>query len=98
SSAPLAFLRPSFERWLALSPDERPTAEELASELRVLTRPEERRARRASVLRWVAPVVVAFVALGSAGFWIAARETELSRLDAERARQQADAQRLIARS
>ena len=98
SSAPLAFLRPSFERWLALSPDERPTAEELASELRVLTRPEERRARRASVLRWVAPVVVAFVALGSAGFWIAARETELSRLEAERARQQADAQRLIARS
>lgn len=98
SSSPLAFLRPSFERWLSLRPDERPTAEALARELRVLTLPEERRARRSAVLRWIAPVVVAFVALGAAGFWIASRETELSRLEAERARQQARAQRLIARS
>lgn len=96
SSSSLRFLRPSFERWLSLRPDERPTAEELARELRILTQPEERRARRSAVLRWVVPVVIAFVALGSAGFWIASRETELSRLEAERARQQAHAQRLLA--
>lgn len=98
SSKPLSFLRQSFERWLSLRPDDRPTAEELARELRILTQPEERRARRSAVFRWVAPVVIAFVALGTAGFWIASRETELSRLEAERARQQARAQQLIARS
>lgn len=94
----LAYLRPSFDRWLALSPDDRPTAEELARELRVLTLPEERKARRSAVLRWVGPLVFGFTALSLAGFWIASRETELSRLEAERARQQAAAQRLIAES
>lgn len=98
SSRDLAYLRAHFERWLALNPDERPSAEELARELRVLTEPEERRARLLSVVRWVAPVVVTFAAVMVAGLWAASREAKFQRLEAERARQQAAAQRLIAES
>ncbi len=59
----LAFLKPYFERWLNLDPAKRPTAEELATELRVLTQPEERRAARIRLLRRVAPFAVAAAAL-----------------------------------
>ncbi|HEY8430022.1 MAG TPA: hypothetical protein VIL20_16685, partial [Sandaracinaceae bacterium] len=98
SSRSLAYLRPCFERWLALSPDERPSADQLARELRVLTEPEERRERTWAILRWVVPLVVAFVTLGSTGLWIASREAKFQRLEAERARQMAAAQRAIAQS
>jgi predicted nucleic acid-binding Zn-ribbon protein/tRNA A-37 threonylcarbamoyl transferase component Bud32 len=94
----LAFLAPWFERWLALGPDERPTAQELARELRILTLPEEQRARRWSIVRWVAPLAVAFTALTVAAVWTSSRETRLQRLEAERAREQAFEQRMIAES
>jgi len=58
SAKELAFLEPCFRRWLARDPDERPTAEELVQELDVLTRPEQQRARRRSILRWAAPIAV----------------------------------------
>jgi hypothetical protein len=85
----LAYLRPSFERWLAHSPDDRPTAAELARELAVLTRPEERRRHLARVARWVIPVTITLVAIfGTLVQW--------QRLAAQRAEAVAEAQRLDA--
>src|SRR5690606_36080112 len=49
--ADLRFMRGHFERWLHVAPDHRPSADELARELAVLTLPEERRARRIATLR-----------------------------------------------
>jgi chromosome segregation ATPase len=43
-------------------------------------------------------VIVAFAALTGAAMWTSSREVELQRMEAERARQQADAQRTIAES
>jgi eukaryotic-like serine/threonine-protein kinase len=54
----LTFLEGHFRRWLALDPEQRPTAEELAEELDVLTRPEQARSRRRSVMRWAAPIAL----------------------------------------
>jgi eukaryotic-like serine/threonine-protein kinase len=59
----LKFLEPTLRRWMSLDPDERPTADELAEELAILTRPEERRRRRNATLRWLAPVSLAVVAV-----------------------------------
>ncbi|MFT3924892.1 MAG: protein kinase [Myxococcales bacterium] len=56
--ADLAFLKPYFARWLSLDPARRPSAEQFADELRVLTRPEEVRAARLKLLKRVGPVVV----------------------------------------
>lgn len=53
----LKFLAPSFDRWMNLDADERPTADEFAEELAVLTRPEDRRRRRGRALRWALPLV-----------------------------------------
>ena len=53
-----AFLEPYFKRWLARDPEARPSAEELAEELEVLTRPEQERKRRRSIMRWAAPIAV----------------------------------------
>ena len=53
----LRFLQKTFDRWLALDPDERPTARELADELEVLIDPEVRRARRSRLLRGALPVL-----------------------------------------
>jgi serine/threonine protein kinase len=51
-------LKPSFERWLSLDPDERPTAEEFAQEIAILTAPEERRDARNRLLRRLVPIVL----------------------------------------
>ena len=60
----LRYLRPHFERWLALDPAERPTAAELADELEdILTRPERVRARRMRNLRIFGPLAVALLAV-----------------------------------
>jgi len=60
----LRYLRPHFERWLALDPAERPTAAELADELEdLLTRPERVRARRMRNLRIFGPLAVALLAV-----------------------------------
>jgi eukaryotic-like serine/threonine-protein kinase len=89
-SKALADLAPTLTRWLAGSPDQRPSAEELHHELRVLTLPEERRARRLSTLRWLAPSVVAVAALFSAMVYVLSHEASLQRAEAALARAQAE--------
>lgn len=59
----LAYLRPTLARWLSSDPCERPSADELADELAVLTAPEERRARRLRVARWLVPLALAVAAV-----------------------------------
>ena len=59
----LRFLRPALERWLSLDPEERPSADELADALSVLTAPEERRARRWRIARWLAPLLMTLAAV-----------------------------------
>jgi len=54
----LRFLRPFFERCLARDPEQRPSSEEFAESLSILTRPERRRARRKAVMRWAAPIAM----------------------------------------
>lgn len=88
----LRYLKPYFERWLHLAPDERPSAEAMVSQLKALTRPEERRARRVSVLRWVLPLAAIF----AAAVFVLHRETELQRLEATKARELASIERLRA--
>ncbi len=63
----LRFLRSSFERWMSLDPEARPSAAELASELAVLTLPEERVQRRRAFLRRVVPTIVVLGSLAAAG-------------------------------
>ena len=58
SAKELRFLAPFFERWLARDPELRPSSEELAEELSILTRPEKERARRKTILRWAAPIAL----------------------------------------
>ena len=65
----LRYLQPSFERWLSLDPADRPTAAQLATELAVLTEPEERHQARIRILRRVVPVVL-IAALLVALLWI----------------------------
>jgi serine/threonine protein kinase len=68
----LADILPAMRKWLAQDPTARPTAAELASELRILTRREEARSERKRLLRRVLPltlIMAAFVAvLGHAWF------------------------------
>ncbi len=52
----LRFLESTFDRWFALDPLDRPTADELADELEVLLRPERRKERRGRLLRWALPL------------------------------------------
>ncbi len=92
----LRYLSRAFERWLAVSPDARPSAEQLARELALLTAPEERRARRIAVVRWAAPLLVAGLALFGAVAHVLQREADVQRLEAERARALAETQRLRA--
>jgi eukaryotic-like serine/threonine-protein kinase len=86
SAREFAFLEPYFKRWLARDPEDRPSAEEFAEELKVLTRPEQERARRRSIMRWAAPIALGSV-LGLASItyvYIEERETShLARLRAD---------------
>jgi len=54
----LRYLQPTFDKLLNLDPSERPTADELAEELAILTAPEERREARAKLLRRIVPIVL----------------------------------------
>lgn len=89
----LRWLGATFERWLALDPDARPTAEELARELAVLTQPEEKRARRRAVLQWLVPLLVGLGAAFAALVYVFVRETELQEREISRARTEAAAAR-----
>lgn len=82
----LRFLDQTFERWLARDPEDRPSAEELATELQELTRPELRKARRRNFLRWAAPLsTAAAVVLASFTYvYIQQRqETERAKIEAD---------------
>jgi eukaryotic-like serine/threonine-protein kinase len=79
-------LRAHFERWLNISPDVRPTAEEFRRELRILTRKEERRARRLALARWLAPTTLAVVALFATTAMVLTREAEHQRSEAHHER------------
>ncbi|HEX6239633.1 MAG TPA: protein kinase, partial [Polyangiales bacterium] len=62
----LRYLSPHFERWLSKDPTQRPSAEQFAEELSMLTRPEQARARRRAVMSWAAPIMLgSAVALSS---------------------------------
>jgi serine/threonine protein kinase len=65
----LRYLQPVFNRWLSLDPVDRPTAAQLATELAVLTEPEERREARVRILRRIVPIVLV-AALTVAVLWI----------------------------
>lgn len=56
--ADLRYLAPHFQRWLATDPEARPTAEEFARELAMLTLPEERSARRRRTAAWLLPLSI----------------------------------------
>jgi hypothetical protein len=85
----LADLRPAFERWLHLSPDARPSAEQLRRELAALTRPQERAARRLQLMRWVVPTALAVLATFAAVVYVLTHEASLRTLEAEQARARA---------
>ncbi len=84
----LAYLKPSFERWLSIEPERRPTAEQLLHELAILTAPEDRRGERIKAMRRLAPfALVLLLLVGATGFWaqgeLHAREREAARAAAE---------------
>jgi eukaryotic-like serine/threonine-protein kinase len=79
-------LRAYFERWLNISPDVRPTADEFRRELKILTHKEERRARRLALARWLAPTALAVVALFATTAMVLTREAEHQRSEAHHER------------
>lgn len=90
----LRYLRSHFARWLALDPADRPTADELADQLAVLTLPEERRERRLRVLRVFGPIVLALIVVfGVIAYQLAERAAvqaeKAERLEGERAAEEA---------
>jgi hypothetical protein len=89
----LHYLRASFERWMSVDPARRPSADELAEELAVLTLPEERRERRMRVARIVVPLLAFACAIFVAVAWQLevrarnqAKEAEAAQARAEDAR------------
>jgi hypothetical protein len=85
-SRSLRYLRPYFARWLSADPAERPTAEELAAELAVLTMPEERRARRIRIARWLIPFLFGLAMVFAAVVHQLDQRAALGELRAQRAR------------
>jgi eukaryotic-like serine/threonine-protein kinase len=82
----LRFLEPTLRRWMSLDPDERPTADDLAEELAILTRPEERRRKLGATLRWAVPTALALAAIfGAVTFGLHTR-AERQQMLAEQAR------------
>jgi serine/threonine protein kinase len=60
---PLRDIRPELSRWLARDPQARPSARQLAHELRVLVRAEERRAERRRLLMRAGPALCLVLSL-----------------------------------
>lgn len=94
----LAFLAPSFARWLAIEPERRPSAAELRAELEILTQPEERKKERGRIVRRVAPWAAIALAVATLGSWwgwtelVAARKaTAAEAAESEAARREAEA-------
>jgi eukaryotic-like serine/threonine-protein kinase len=82
-------LAPSFERWLHRSPDTRPSSEEFRQQLSVLTRPAERRARRASLLRWLVPSLLAVATLFGSVVYFLSKDAAVHRVEAKSERDRA---------
>ncbi len=87
--ADLRFLVPHLSRWLSPDPNARPTAEEFAKELSVLTRPEEERQRRRNILRWLIPISIGLCAAFLAVIYVFQREAEIQADEAREARMEA---------
>ncbi len=81
----LKYLKPSFDRWLSHDPDARPTADELAEELSVLSLPEERRERVKTVLRWTIPMALALLGASGAAVTVFYQQAETQREVAQQA-------------
>lgn len=79
-------LQVPFSRWLNISPDARPTAEEFRSELAILTRRDERRTRRKVLARWLAPTLLGSMTLFATTTIVLSQEAELQRLEAQHER------------
>lgn len=65
----LRFLDSSFRRWMSMDPEKRPSADELADELAILTLPEERRERRLRALRTFGPIIAMILVVTGTIFW-----------------------------
>lgn len=83
-------LVPWFERWLAASPDGRPTADEFRRELRTLTLPAEQRARRLGFMRWAVPTAIAILTVFGSVVTVLSREASLQKVEAQEQRLRAD--------
>ena len=82
----LKYLKPSFDRWLSHESETRPTADELAEELTVLSMPEERRARIKTVLQWTIPMALALLGASGAAVTVFYQQAETEREVAEQAK------------
>ena len=82
---PLKYLKPSFDRWLSHDPEARPTADELAEQLSVLSLPEERRSRIKTVLRWTIPMALALLGASGAAVTVFYQQAETQREVAQQA-------------
>jgi hypothetical protein len=89
----LKYLGPHFHRWLSLDPRERPTADDFAKQLDVLTRPEDRRRRRRAILRWLGPLLVALGVIFASVVFVIGKQSRLNELEAAQARLEAEATR-----
>jgi serine/threonine protein kinase len=86
---PLRYLKPSFDRWLNRNPELRPSADELAEELNVLSLPEERRARIKTILRWTIPMALALLGASGAAVTVFYQQAETEREVAAQAKETA---------
>ena len=84
----LRYLRASFERWLNADPSKRPSAEELARELAILTQPERNAEQRRRTASWLVPLLLAFAAVFGAVVWVYQRDAELQRREIRAAHQE----------
>ncbi len=83
----LKYLEPYFVRWLARDAQQRPTAQEMAEELLVLTRPERQRERRRAIAGWAAPIAAGAIVAISSLSYVTLRERDAAtaaRLRADR--------------
>jgi cytoskeletal protein RodZ len=81
----LRYLKSSFDRWLSWEAEQRPTADEFAAELSVLSLPEERKARIKTILRWTIPMALALLGAAGAAVTVFYQQAETQREVAQQA-------------
>jgi predicted nucleic acid-binding Zn-ribbon protein len=82
----LKYLGPFFARWLSRDPEQRPSADEFASELSALALPEERRERVKTILRWTIPMALALLGASGAAVTVFYQKAETQREEAQQAK------------